>query len=246
MQELELGHSGDGCKHAQAKKLGDVTTVNLTMLRAGVSLDGGKTFSLNVIPTAAEAGLDCRIPLTMPFSGECARGVGVASMRASERGRLWWAGWRVDGWACADVELSVILLVSARVRAEMRSLLDGWCASAGSGVSWKFAPWTAPLEDHFSTSVSREESPWWARFQDASAELGMSLETAVFPASTDSRFVRQLGTLIVFGLLFSTSLWALNPLLRGCSLFDCRHSGVWFFTDEPQPHSFARTRRVLR
>ena len=31
------------------------------MLRSGVSCDGGETFSLNVIPTLAEAGFDCRI-----------------------------------------------------------------------------------------------------------------------------------------------------------------------------------------
>ena len=40
-----------GCKHSQAKKLGDVTTLNVTMLKGGVSVDGGKTYALNVIPT---------------------------------------------------------------------------------------------------------------------------------------------------------------------------------------------------
>lgn len=50
-----------GCKHGTAKKLGDVTTLNLTMLRTGVSNDNGKTFCLNVIPTEAEAGFDVRI-----------------------------------------------------------------------------------------------------------------------------------------------------------------------------------------
>ena len=39
-----------GCKHSQAKKLGDVTTLNLTMLKAGVTGDGGETWNLNVIP----------------------------------------------------------------------------------------------------------------------------------------------------------------------------------------------------
>ena len=38
-QEADLGWT-DGCAHCQAKKLGDVTTLNLTMLDAGVSLDG--------------------------------------------------------------------------------------------------------------------------------------------------------------------------------------------------------------
>jgi aminoacylase len=66
-QEKLLGYGtacgvNGGCKHALAKKLGDVTTINLTMLRAGVSGDGGKTWNLNVIPTAAEAGFDVRVP----------------------------------------------------------------------------------------------------------------------------------------------------------------------------------------
>ena len=60
-QEQLLGHDQHGCKHGTAKKLGDVTTLNLTMLRAGVSNDNGKTFCMNVIPTEAEAGFDVRI-----------------------------------------------------------------------------------------------------------------------------------------------------------------------------------------
>jgi hypothetical protein len=49
--------------------LGDVTTLNLTMLKAGVTTDG-QTFQMNVIPTEAEAGFDIRIPPsgTPPYS----------------------------------------------------------------------------------------------------------------------------------------------------------------------------------
>ena len=54
--------SSQGCAHCEAKKLGDVTTLNLTMLEAGVSGNGGTTFSLNVIPTTAKAGFDIRVP----------------------------------------------------------------------------------------------------------------------------------------------------------------------------------------
>jgi hypothetical protein len=43
------------------KKLGDVTTINLTVLKAGVSSDGGKSYAMNVIPTEAIAGFDVRI-----------------------------------------------------------------------------------------------------------------------------------------------------------------------------------------
>lgn len=48
---LDLQANGTGgCKHSQAKKLGDVTTLNLTMLKAGVTGDGGETWNLNCIP----------------------------------------------------------------------------------------------------------------------------------------------------------------------------------------------------
>ncbi|KAG6619855.1 ACY1-like metalloprotease [Phytophthora cinnamomi] len=52
-----------GCKHGDIKKrnLGDLTTVNLTILQSGVSQDGGKTHALNVIPTEAVTGFDVRI-----------------------------------------------------------------------------------------------------------------------------------------------------------------------------------------
>eukprot|EP01097_Dermamoeba_algensis_P003392 TRINITY_DN2373_c0_g1_i1.p1 TRINITY_DN2373_c0_g1~~TRINITY_DN2373_c0_g1_i1.p1 ORF type:complete len:414 (+),score=103.24 TRINITY_DN2373_c0_g1_i1:86-1327(+) len=63
-----LGH-GPGCDHAVVKKekLGDVVTINLTMLKGGVTTDGGKTFALNVIPSEAEAGFDIRIPPSVPL-----------------------------------------------------------------------------------------------------------------------------------------------------------------------------------
>ncbi len=64
----EGGNGGGGCKHAQAKKLGDVTSLNLTMLKAGVSMDGGETFAFNVIPHEAEAGFDMRVPPCVSFA----------------------------------------------------------------------------------------------------------------------------------------------------------------------------------
>ncbi len=51
-----------GCAHAAAKKLGDVVTLNLTMLRAGVTHNAGASYALNVVPSVAEAGFDLRIP----------------------------------------------------------------------------------------------------------------------------------------------------------------------------------------
>jgi len=59
-EQLKIFEGHDGCKHAVEKKLGDVTTLNLTMLNGGVGSAAG--WNLNVIPMEAEAGFDIRIP----------------------------------------------------------------------------------------------------------------------------------------------------------------------------------------
>lgn len=63
----EAKFEGHRCHHGVAHKLGDVVTLNCTMLNAGVTSDQGKTYALNVIPSSAEAGFDIRIPPTVPF-----------------------------------------------------------------------------------------------------------------------------------------------------------------------------------
>ena len=117
------------------------------MLNGGVSADGGKTYSLNVIPTTATAGFDIRVPPN----------------------------------------------VSAE---EMKKVIDTWCEEGDGSVSWKFAPWTEPLMDHYTTQVD-DSNPYWVRFKEAFSEdnLGykVDLQTEVFPAATDSRFIRKLG-----------------------------------------------------
>ncbi|TMW63753.1 hypothetical protein Poli38472_002694 [Pythium oligandrum] len=62
-EQEKLLNADAGCKHGDMakKKLGDVTTINLTMLKSGVTADGGQTYALNVIPTEATAGFDVRI-----------------------------------------------------------------------------------------------------------------------------------------------------------------------------------------
>jgi len=140
-QQQLLGHHG-GCSHAQAKKLGDVTSINLTMLQGGVSSDGGKTWALNVIPTEAEAGFDVRISPDMTTE-------------------------------------------------EMRARLDKWCAA--EGVEWRFAEWNTPFHEHYLTNLDREKNPWWGIFLDVCKTRGVELVPEVFPASTDSRFIRKIG-----------------------------------------------------
>ena len=141
-QEDLLGHTG-GCKHCNAKKLGDVTTLNLTMLRAGVSGDGGRTWALNVIPTTAEAGFDIRVPPSVPCK-------------------------------------------------EISDMLDEWTKDVG--MSWKYAPWVGtPITKHHVSSIDAN-NPWWHLISKTFKEnFNITLEPEIFPAGTDSRFLRESG-----------------------------------------------------
>ncbi|CAD7962346.1 unnamed protein product [Amoebophrya sp. A25] len=167
MNSGEAEQPACGCKHSLAKKLGDVTTVNLTALQAGVFNETTKTYALNVIPVEATAGFDVRI--------------------------------------------SPLFKV-----ADFRALLDSWVAEFNGSVTWSFAPGTVPSEKHFLTPVrSRPEyfvcdpvtdiltgesgernvkssTAWWDLFAEAMQEFGYGLDAEVFPAATDSRFLRQL------------------------------------------------------
>ncbi|CAK0857415.1 unnamed protein product [Prorocentrum cordatum] len=141
-QEEMLGWDQMGCKHCQAKKLGDVTTLNVTMLKGGVTMDSGQTYSLNVIPTEMEAGF--------------------------------------------DVRLSPNLVTSS-----FKAKLDEWCNE--EGLTWEFAQWTKPLHEHYLTPVERNVNPFWGIFEDAVGADGAKVEREIFPAGTDSRFLRAMG-----------------------------------------------------
>eukprot|EP01119_Soliformovum_irregulare_P013129 TRINITY_DN3466_c0_g1_i1.p1 TRINITY_DN3466_c0_g1~~TRINITY_DN3466_c0_g1_i1.p1 ORF type:complete len:327 (+),score=120.73 TRINITY_DN3466_c0_g1_i1:295-1275(+) len=121
-------------------KLGDVTTLNLTAVRTGVTSDGGKTYAVNVIPTEAEACFDIRIPPTV------------------------------------DLE-------------KFKKQLEDWCTEAGEGITYEFIQ---HLMQNKATSI-QDDHAWWRIFRDALTEQGCKLETEIFPAATDSRFIRNKG-----------------------------------------------------
>ena len=124
-QEEILHHSGGSC---EGKKLGDVLTLNLTILRAG-SLH-------NVVPTSAYAGLDIRIPPTM-------------------------------------------------TRSDLEALLDQWTEAEGLSYSFKYAsPESKP------TLIAN--SPWFKAFSSALADASTTVDLEIFPAATDSRYIRAL------------------------------------------------------
>lgn len=133
-----------GCSHAVAKTLGDVTSLNVTMLRAGVQSNGADV--LNVIPPVAEAAFDIRIsPHKDPL--------------------------------------------------EMRDMIDQWCQECtidDGRLTWSF------LENgsfqHATTSTDPSINPWWQVFAGyLENEQGIKIIPSVFPAATDSRFLRAMG-----------------------------------------------------
>jgi aminoacylase len=137
-------------------KLGDVTSLNITTLQAGVRV--ADTYAYNVVPPQATASFDIRIPPHMPPQ-------------------------------------------------EMRTILDGWCqecsssntsttSSDGPGkLSWSFV--SGQYDDsmgHCTTSTDPKINPWYAVFASALHELpSCPFELEVFPAASDSRFLRALG-----------------------------------------------------
>ena len=150
--QLELKH-GENCSHVVAAKLkkkllGDVTSLNITTLQAGVRV--GDTYAYNVVPPTAKCSLDIRISPHMAPT-------------------------------------------------EMESLLDQWCKECssapekGAKVTWKYVDGIEGAKEHATTPTDRKVNPWYGLFCDLMKDMGCDIVPQVFPAATDSRFLRALG-----------------------------------------------------
>uniref|UniRef100_A0A8C2WYY6 N-acyl-aliphatic-L-amino acid amidohydrolase n=1 Tax=Cyclopterus lumpus TaxID=8103 RepID=A0A8C2WYY6_CYCLU len=105
--------------------LGDVTTVNMTMVKGGVAY--------NVIPADMDVSFDLRIP--------------------------------------PKVNLQVCTLV---------------CLYEGV-----FHPLQKSMNQKLTSTA--ENDPWWSAFSAACKAMNLTLEKEIFPAATDSRFIRAVG-----------------------------------------------------
>jgi len=148
------------CSHALAAKkkkmLGDVTSLNITSLEAGVK--AGDSYAYNCVPPVARCNLDIRVS--------------------------------------PNVEPK-----------QISDMLDMWCQECSSDPSQGYeVTWDFPVEGgngkrHATTSTDPEINPWYGVFCNAVKQLGSSsssvdaieLEPQIFPAGTDSRFLRALG-----------------------------------------------------
>jgi aminoacylase len=149
------------CSHAVAAKkrrmakgsepmtLGDVTSLNITTLQAGVR--SGDSFVTNCVPPTASCSLDIRIsPHVQPE--------------------------------------------------EIKAMLDGWCKDCsaseeeGHKLSWDYIGGHGnDLQQHALTSTDVRVNPWYDIFGKKLEAMGMKYTPEVFPAATDSRFLRALG-----------------------------------------------------
>jgi aminoacylase len=81
---------------------------------------------------------------------------------------------------------------------EIGAMLDQWCKDCSCDpskptVSWSYISEAGnDLQKHSTTSTDAS-NPWYRVFEDAISAMGMKMEPRVFPAATDSRFLRALG-----------------------------------------------------
>jgi aminoacylase len=138
--------------------LGDVTSLNITTLQAGVQV--GDTYAYNCVPPVAKCSFDIRIsPHTEPSE--------ISNM--------------LDQW-CIECSSSASNETSDDNNASKRTL--SWNYIGGHGND---------LQKHALTSTNSKENPWYTIFEDAIKSMGIQIEAQVFPAATDSRFLRALG-----------------------------------------------------
>uniref|UniRef100_A0A8C9LC95 N-acyl-aliphatic-L-amino acid amidohydrolase n=1 Tax=Pavo cristatus TaxID=9049 RepID=A0A8C9LC95_PAVCR len=111
--------------------LGDVTSLNLTMLEGGVSF--------NVVPSEMAVGFDVRIPPTV------------------------------------DLKVGTV---------------PAPCGGSGLGVPLLTA--SCKCMDQHVTSTE-ESDPWWKAFSGVCRDMKLPLKLEIFPAATDSRYIRAAG-----------------------------------------------------
>lgn len=81
---------------------------------------------------------------------------------------------------------------------DIGNMLDQWCQECSKDqvnrVEWNFINGQGNTDQgHATTSTDPEQNPWYAAFTEAMSDMGLDFQPEVFPAATDSRFLRALG-----------------------------------------------------
>ncbi|CAG5118368.1 unnamed protein product [Candidula unifasciata] len=73
--------------------------------------------------------------------------------------------------------------------AALKKKISQWCQEAGDDVITEML-----VDGNSSETVSlTDENPWWIAFQSACKAANVELQTEIFPAATDSRYLRKSG-----------------------------------------------------
>uniref|UniRef100_A0A8C3UM81 N-acyl-aliphatic-L-amino acid amidohydrolase n=1 Tax=Catharus ustulatus TaxID=91951 RepID=A0A8C3UM81_CATUS len=64
-----------------------------------------------------------------------------------------------------------------------------WCRGAGDGVTYEFHQ--KCMDQHITST--EESDPWWKAFSGVCRDMKLQLKLEIFPAATDSRYIRAAG-----------------------------------------------------
>lgn len=96
--------------------------------------------------------------------------------------------------------LSLDIRISPHMEpSEMKGLLDEWCRDSsaseekGYTCKWHYIDSEGSVaQSHAMTSTDVKVNPWYGVFASSLTKMGYKFDTSVFPAATDSRFLRAL------------------------------------------------------
>ncbi len=165
----------EGCTHARiastgssSATLGDVTSLNVTLLRAGLTV--GSRDVLNVIPATAEAGFDIRIS---PHDDPAI----ITTM--------------LDTWV---QQANALLSSDSNTPLSEKEKGKGVTRDGNKmGIRWYYENLCG--QQHAITNLD-DGNKWWTLFRSTMSDadgINSKCRTEVFPAATDSRFLRALG-----------------------------------------------------
>uniref|UniRef100_A0A8C1KKH9 N-acyl-aliphatic-L-amino acid amidohydrolase n=1 Tax=Cyprinus carpio TaxID=7962 RepID=A0A8C1KKH9_CYPCA len=78
---------------------------------------------------------------------------------------------------------------TAAEKLEFEEKIKAWCKEAGEDVTYDFAQ--KHMDQNFTST--EESDPWWHAFSSTCKAMNMTLKKEIFPAATDSRFIREEG-----------------------------------------------------
>ena len=82
---------------------------------------------------------------------------------------------------------------------EISDMIDTWCQECspnpeeGSKVTWQNILGMGPANAKHALTATDSSNPWFQVFETAMTVMGHKIQPQVFPAATDSRFLRELG-----------------------------------------------------